>query len=111
MAVAVAEAQFTTKTKILLGNSRSKYVGTVKFGTEYATGGNTIGSDAAARYALPEVIDSLQITGAGGWDFALESGKVKVYGGAAAAKGAGAEAAAKTDLSGVTATFELIGPS
>lgn len=111
MAVGAAVAQFTTKTKILLGNSRSKYIGEVKFGNEYAAGGDTVESDPAARYALPEVIDSLQINGAGGWDFSLEAGKVKAYGGAAAAKGAGVEAAAKADLSAITAKFELIGPS
>lgn len=105
----VAVAQFTTKTKIAVGNGRAKYVGVVAFGSEYETGGDTIESNPEARHALPAQIDSVQISGTGGWDFSYEGGKIKAYGTGAAAKGAGAEASAKTSLSAIKATFEIIG--
>jgi hypothetical protein len=114
MAVGAAVAQATVTTKISLGRSRAKYIGTVAFGNEYATGGDTLESNPEGRYTLPEKLDSLQITGASGWDFQYVPGatpKVQVIGTGAAAKGAGAEAAAKTDLSALSAvTFEAIGP-
>ncbi len=109
MAVGVAEAQATVTSRTPIGNGRAVYVGKLAFGTEYETGGDTLASVASPMIPLPSVIESMKIPGAGGYDFVFAAGKIKVYGGAAAAKGAGAEAAAKTDLSAITATFELIG--
>lgn len=113
MAVAVAEAQATVTTKILVGNGRSIYIGTLAFGTEYATGGDTLESAAESRYKLPEKPDAVLIVGSTGYDFEyVATNKVKAYVGPAAAKEPSQEVAAKKDLSAVTkAAFWAIGLS
>jgi hypothetical protein len=112
MAVAVGEAQATVSTKILLGNGRSLYVGTLAFGTEYATGGDTLAAAAESRFALPEKIDAALIVGSTGYDFEFTAGKVKAFVSAAGAKEPSQEVASKKDLSAVTkAGFWLVGAS
>lgn len=113
MAVAVGEAQASVLTKVkMLENGRALYAGTLSFGTEYATEGDTLASDPAGRSSLPSVIDTLLIVGAKGYDFEYVAGatpKVKAYVAAAAAKEPSQEVAAKKDLSAVKAQFLCIG--
>jgi len=112
MAVGVAEAQATVTAKLGPTNTRSIYLGTLAFGTEYATGGDTLATAEESRFKLPEKIDSMIITGASGYDFEYTAGKVKAYVGPAAAKEPSQEVAAKKDLSAVkTAAFICIGAS
>lgn len=55
MAVAVGEAQLTITDKIDLPLGLSLYFGTATGGTEYPTGGATLGEEATnSRYKLPE---------------------------------------------------------
>lgn len=112
MAVGVHEAQATVTSKLGPLNTRSIYVGTLAFGTEYSTGGNTLGTAEESRFKLPEKIDSLIIVGASGYDFEYTAGKVKAFVGPAAAKEPSQEVAANKDLSAVkTAAFVCIGAS
>lgn len=105
MAVAVKEAQATVTKKFSMGNTSSKYIGTLALGTEYPTGGYTIGSAEASRYALPEKLESLLIEG-GGLSGKLSEGKLLLY-----EKGTGAQVANNTNLSATPLTFEAIGTS
>lgn len=105
MAVAVKEAQATVTKKYLKGNSSSEYLGTLALGTEYPTGGYTIGSSAESRYQLPEKLESLIIEG-GGLSGKLSEGKLLLY-----EKGTGAQVANNTNLSATPLTFVAIGAS
>lgn len=117
MAVAVGEAQATVTRKTLLNNQGlSLYVGTLAFGTEYATGGDTLATNPESRYALPEKLDSVLIgSGASGYDLEYVPGatnKIKAYVSAAAAKEPEQEVAAAKNLSAITkAQFWAIGLS
>lgn len=115
MAVGVAEAQATVASKTNIGNGRAIYAGTLAFGTAYVAGGDALATLAEPRIPLPAVIETMMINGSAGWDFVFVPGatpKVQAFGGAAAAKGVGVEAAVGQDLSAVTkAQFWLIGPS
>lgn len=107
MAVGVAEAQATVTSKFKLGNTKYGYVGTFALGTEYATGGNTIGTEAESRFKLPEKVDFAFVQG-GGYGYELASGKLLIRA-AGKEKEAGAQAAAKTDVSAAKPAFYIIG--
>jgi hypothetical protein len=61
MAVAVGEAQVTIMKKTLLPTGGSLYQGTITGGTEYPTGGLTLGTNPESRYTLPEKLDFLSV--------------------------------------------------
>jgi hypothetical protein len=107
MAVAVSEAQVNVTNKISLGGTRNLYIGTIAFGTEYATGGNTLAAASTSRYSLPSQIDWFD-SSIGGFNAQLIGGKVQVLA-PQKEKEAAAQVAAKTNLSAVTGTFFLVG--
>lgn len=62
MAVAVGEVQLTVTTKVPLGNGRALYFGTATGGTEYPTGGASLGEEATnSRHKMPERWDYLKV--------------------------------------------------
>lgn len=77
MAVGAKEAQASISKKVSLGNGTYRYYGTLALGTEYLTGGNTLGTATSERYSLPAIIDFLQVQGP--YIFELSKGKLKVY--------------------------------
>ena len=81
MAVGVAEVQATITTKISLGNGKYMYIGTLAFGSEYATGGDTLGTAAGERFSLPALIDYIGIQGGHGYilEYVKAEQKIKVY--------------------------------
>jgi hypothetical protein len=80
MAVAVGEAQVTVTKKTLLSNSSlSLYVGTVTGGTEYPTGGATIGTNPESRYSLPEKLDSFDVKPTGLTAQLVSGNKLKLF--------------------------------
>lgn len=110
MAVGVAEAQVQVTVKVSLGGTRYLYVGTIAFGTEYATGGDTLAAATGSRYTVPAQIDYLHVSGMSGYgsEFVAPN-KLKVTQ-PAKEKEAAAEVAAKTNLSAITAArFIAIG--
>lgn len=65
MAVAVGEIQLTVTARIPIGSGRALYFGTATGGTEYPTGGATLGEEATnSRYKAPEKWDMLKIEAA-----------------------------------------------
>lgn len=66
MAIAVGEVQLTVTKKIPIGQSEAIYLGTATGGTEYPTGGATIGEEPVnARLKLPEKFDYLKVDALG----------------------------------------------
>lgn len=62
MAVAVGEIQLTITDRIPIGGGMAIYFGTAKGGTEYPTGGATIGEEKEnSRFPLPSRFKFLQI--------------------------------------------------
>jgi hypothetical protein len=97
MSVGVAEGQVTIKNKIKLQSGQAIYLGTISFGTEYATGGDSIGESAESKErwgALPSKWEFISIEGAYSFEYVPSTNKIKAYGTGAAAKGIGVEAEA-----------------
>ena len=72
MAAANEIATASISKKISLGGGTYMYLGTIAFGSEYKTGGNTLANTVAApvageRYSLPERIDFMDVEGQGGY--------------------------------------------
>lgn len=62
MAVGVGEVQMTVTGKVEIGKGRAIYFGTATGGTEYPTGGATLGEEPTnSRFKLPEKLDFLQV--------------------------------------------------
>lgn len=112
MAVAVGEAQAVVVEKIQLSRGRSMYVGVLAFGTEYATGGDTLGTAETSRYKLPEKLDFLSVQGLGGFAGEFVKGapsKIKLYDTKKEGE-ADQEVASKTNVSAISAApFMAIG--
>jgi hypothetical protein len=85
MAVAVGEIQLTVTQKIgPLENGRSIYFGTATGGTEYPTGGASLGEEPTnSRYKLPAVLDYLKVEALGVSTAFVAPNKLKLFGGAA----------------------------
>lgn len=79
MAVAVGEAQVTITKKTLLTTGGSEYFGTVTGGTEYPTGGATLGTNPESRYTLPEKLDSFIVSPLGLTAQFVAPNKVKLF--------------------------------
>jgi hypothetical protein len=112
MAVAAGEAQATVTEKILLSRGRSMYIGTFAFGTEYATGGDTIGTAETSRYKLPERLDFMAAQ-TGFLSELVKGSPNKIKLSATKKEGeADSEVASKTNLSAITAApFMAVGVS
>jgi hypothetical protein len=113
MAAANEKATASITKKISLGGGTYLYIGTLAFGSEYATGGNELVTAANERYSLPERIDYFDVQNASG--YALDyitgiPGKIMAWWTGTALKGVLEQVAAKTDLSALkTVPFICIG--
>lgn len=66
MAVGAAEIQLTVTERIPIGQGLARYYGVCQGGTGYATGGATLGEEAAnSRYPMPSRFKELSISAVG----------------------------------------------
>lgn len=116
MAVAVGEAQVTVTKKTLLPTGGSLYQGTITGGTEYPTGGLTLGTNPESRYALPEKLDYLRVDAVGMASQFVAPNKVKLFAEATVGEStvtpmAELKSKADTKTALAAAPFIAIGPS
>src|ERR1700684_922317 len=80
MAVAVGEIQLTGTEKIPLEKGRALYVGVATGGTEYPTGGASLGEEATnSRYKMPERWDYLKLDAIGLVSKFVAPNKLQLY--------------------------------
>lgn len=79
MAVAVGEAQATCDEQIPIGRGRAIYIGRLTGGTEYPTGGATLGDSGAGRYTLPSKIDIFSVQPLGLTSQFVQPNKLKLF--------------------------------
>lgn len=80
MAIAVGEIQLTLTARIPIGSGRAIYFGTATGGTEYPTGGATLGEEPTnSRYKLPEKLDFFRCDALGLISAFVAPNKVKLF--------------------------------
>jgi hypothetical protein len=65
MAVAVGEIQLNITKRVPIGGGLAQYFGIATGGTEYPTGGATIGEDPLSRFPVPAHFEALAISAIG----------------------------------------------
>jgi hypothetical protein len=108
MAVAVGEVQLTVTTKIPMEGGRALYFGTATGGTEYPTGGASLGEEPTnSRFKLPEKLDWLRVEGLGVAGAFVAPNKLKLFGGAAT-EAAAVEYKSKATMAAVLAGVPFV---
>lgn len=79
MAVAVGEAQATVDERIPIGSGRAIYIGRITGGTEYPTGGATLGDSTLGRYSLPTKLDIFSVQALGLTAQFVSPNKIKLF--------------------------------